>query len=223
MAQLRNKMFTGIITELGIIQSISNTHSGAKLTISCPSTAKDASIGDSIAVNGMCLTVTTNDKDRLEFDISRQSLNVTTAGYWKVGDKVNLEPALRIGDKIGGHLVSGHVEDIGKILSKMPYGNAQKITIQSPRSILNYAIPKGSIAIDGISLTIVDVDKETFSVVIIPHTLKMTTLGFKGVGEMVNLEPDMLAKYVFHFINKITDNTHKDTVFLEVLKKSGYL
>lgn len=216
-------MFTGIIVELGTIQSIQNSQSGARLSISCPNIAKDTSIGDSIAVNGICLTVTTKHKDLLDFDISRQSLNVTTAGLWQVRDKVNLEPALRIGDKIGGHFVSGHVEDIGKIADKIPFGNAQKIIIEAPESILIYAVNKGSIAIDGISLTIVDVDKETFSVVIIPHTFKMTTLGFKDVGHKVNLEPDMLAKYVFHFLHKNTEKINNDSKLLETLQRSGYM
>jgi len=216
-------MFTGIIVELGTVDAIEKTADGARLSIHCPKIIKDASIGDSIAVNGICLTISEKRRDTLYFDISRQSLNITTAHLWKIGDKVNLEPALRIGDKMGGHFVTGHVEDTGKIISKTPYGNAQKIFIEASEGILNYTVEKGSISVDGISLTVVDVNTNSFSVVIIPHTYKMTTLGYKNIGEPVNLEPDMLAKYIYSFVNKFLLKDNKDKSLMITLQKSGYL
>ncbi len=215
-------MFTGIILELGRVENIQARPDGARLCIKCPHTIKESNIGDSISINGVCLTITDIRGEAACFDVSPQTLNVTTTGLLKSGDFVNIEPALRANSRLGGHFVSGHVEDKGRILSRRQIGNAEKIDIEAPPSILKYTIPKGSIAIDGISLTVVDVQRQLLSVIIIPHTLKMTTLGIKRVGDAVNLEPDMLAKYVAHFVSNIRPSDG-DNKLVEVMQRGGYL
>lgn len=216
-------MFTGIITELAKVESIQGSHEGARLCIRCPITIKEAVIGDSIAVNGVCLTVTDIRGEVACFDVSRQTLSTTTTGGLKAGELVNLEPALRAGARLGGHFVSGHVEETGRILSRRPVGNAESIEIEAPESVLRYTVPKGSIAVDGISLTVVDVREASFTLVIIPHTLKMTTLGHKRAGDRINLEPDMLAKYVSHFISNLSPKKGDDKGLLSAMQRSGYL
>lgn len=215
-------MFTGIIVELGKVVSIQSTSEGARLCISCPEIIRDSQVGDSISVNGVCLTITEIKDHTAFFDVSQQTLNLTTTGSLRVGDRVNLEPALRVNSRLGGHLVSGHVEGVGRIVSKKISGNSERIEIEAPQSIIQYAIPKGSIAVDGISLTVVEVSNKSFTVVIIPHTLKMTTLGFKKVGDAVNLEADMIAKYVAHFVTRLNPKD-KDEGLLGALQRSGFV
>ena len=216
-------MFTGIITELGKVESMQVGPQGARLCIRCPATSKGAVIGDSIAVNGVCLTVTDLRGDVACFDLSLQTLKVTTTGDLKAGDMVNLEQALSPSGRLGGHFVSGHVEDTGRIISRRPSGNAEYIEIEAPDTVIRYVIPKGSIAVDGISLTVVDVKGRSFSLVIIPHTLRLTTLGFKRVGDRVNLEPDMLAKYVAHFVSLYSRDKSPDEGLLSAMQRSGYI
>lgn len=216
-------MFTGIIIELADVSSLTIKGQGARLSLKSKEVIKDAKIGDSISVNGVCLTVTDINiqSNELSFDISFETLKNTNLGELKRGDKVNLEPSLTPSSKIGGHFVTGHVEGVGKIIDKREIGNALKIEIQSPKNVLDYLVEKGSIAVDGISLTVVDVKKDSFSVVIIPHTAKMTTIGIKNIGDNVNLEPDILGKYVAKFLNK-ADNK-KDERLLSLLQKSGFI
>lgn len=213
-------MFTGIITELGVVRSVSINDAGMELGISCPSTIKDSLIGDSISINGVCLTLKSIKNDVGYFDVSKETLRVTTTQFLKIGDRVNIEPAMRLDSRLGGHLVSGHVEDIGRLTSRMRYGNSEKITISAGNQIMRYIVVKGSIAVDGISLTVVDARDDSFSVVIIPHTSQMTTLGFKNIGDMVNLEPDMIAKYVAHYLSKYTNT---DNNLINALKRSGFI
>ena len=158
------------------------------------------------------------EKDILSFDVSYETLKSTNLGHLKKGDGVNLEPSLKPASKLGGHFVTGHVDGVGKIRSKTPAGNAVKFEIEAPENVLKYLVEKGSVAIDGISLTVVDVLRDAFSLVIIPHTAKMTTIGFKKLGDTVNLEPDILAKYVARFLQ-----TDKDSSLLSALKKSGFI
>lgn len=216
-------MFTGIITELGIVKSVSTTADGMEVSIHCPITLKESLIGDSISINGVCLTVKEVKGETGYFDVSHETLKVTTTKHLKIGDIVNIEPAMKLNSRVGGHLVSGHVEDTGKILDKVKYGNSERITISAGDSIMQYIIKKGSVAVDGISLTVVDVSNEKFTVVIIPHTSKMTTLGFKRVGDIVNLEPDMIAKYVVHYLSKYSDARPKEENLIKALQKSGYI
>ncbi|MBA4349389.1 MAG: riboflavin synthase [Thermodesulfovibrio sp.] len=211
-------MFTGLIIELGEIVSLEKKSDNVKLYVKADEIIKDVAIGDSIAINGICLTVVTVEKDILSFDVSYETMKSTNLGHLKKGDRVNLEPSLRPTSKLGGHFVTGHVDGVGKIRSKTPAGNAVKFEIESPENVLRYLVEKGSIAIDGISLTVVNVLRDAFSVVIIPHTAKMTTMGFKKAGDTVNLEPDILAKYVAKFLQ-----TDKDSSLLSALKQSGFI
>lgn len=223
-------MFTGIIIELGEVASLKKRADSARLSIKGREIIKDAVVGDSIAVNGVCLTVTELrvPDSELFFDVSFETLGSTNLGYLKRGDRVNLEPSLRPNSKIGGHFVTGHVEGVGRIRSKRPIGNAVTIEIEAPQNVLKYLVERGSVAVDGISLTVVDVLRDAFSVVIIPHTAKMTTIGFKNVGDTVNLEPDILGKYVAKFLNSSWlmahgSQTNQDSELLSALKKSGFI
>lgn len=213
-------MFTGLIIELGEVVSLEKKAESARLSIRGKEIIKDASLGDSIAINGICLTVISTDKNTLSFDVSYETLKSTNLGNLKRGDRINLEPSLKPSSKMGGHFVTGHAEGIGIIRAKTPVGNAIKIEIEAPENILMYLIDKGSIAVDGISLTVVDVLKDAFSIVIIPHTARLTTIGFKRVGDTVNLEPDILGKYVINFLQK---NKNTDASLISALKKSGYI
>ncbi len=211
-------MFTGIIVELGEIASIEKGTGSARLSVSAGDIVRDAAIGDSISVNGICLTVTAADKNILSFDVSYETLKSTNLESLKRGDRVNLEPSLKPNSKMGGHFVTGHIEGTGKIRSKTVSGNAARIEIEAPAGILKYLVEKGSVAVDGISLTVVDVFKDAFSVVIIPHTAKSTTLGVKAAGSTVNLEPDILAKYVAKFVCPDSSSS-----LLSTLKQSGFM
>ncbi len=216
-------MFTGIILELGKVYHIKKLPKGAQLKILSKDIIKDTALGDSVSVNGVCLTVNEIDKTRglMSFDVSFETLKKTTLGYLKKGDYVNLEPALTLNTKLGGHLVSGHVEGIGFIKGIKDIGEYLEIEIEAPEEILRYCIKKGSIAVDGISLTIVDVLSNSFTVVIIPHTAKMTTLGMKKIGDGVNLEPDLIAKYVEKFVRETRKD--RDDVIIDKLKDYGFL
>lgn len=220
-------MFTGLIIEFGEIVSLEKKTESARLSLRANEVLKDAALGDSIAVNGVCLTAVNIEKDILYFDVSFETLKSTNLGNLKRGDRVNLEPSLRPNSKIGGHFVTGHVEDIGKIRSKTPLGNAVRIEIETQDNVLRYLVEKGSVAVDGISLTVVDVLKDAFSVVIIPHTAKLTTIGFKNVGDTVNLEPDILGKYVAKFLagsqQSAVSSQNKDKELLSALKQSGFI
>ncbi|MDA8171280.1 MAG: riboflavin synthase [Nitrospiraceae bacterium] len=193
-------MFTGLIRELGAVAHLRRVASGARLAVAAPLVSKGSALGASVAVNGVCLTVTDARGDVLEFDISSETLRSTDLGGLKPGEKVNLEPALLAQDALGGHLVSGHVDGVGKIRSKTETGEAWKVEIEAPPSVLRYLVPKGSVAVDGISLTVVDVLPEAFTVVIIPHTARNTTIGFKTPPSPVNLEADIIGKYVAKFL-----------------------
>lgn len=221
-------MFTGLILELGEVAAVEKGANSARLSIKCKEVIKDVDIGDSIAVNGVCLTaVELRTLSELFFDVSYETLRSTNLGNLKRGDKVNLEPSLKPNSKLGGHFVTGHVEDVGKIKNKTAVGNAVKIEIEASDSVLKFLIEKGSVAVDGISLTVVDVLKDAFSVVIIPHTAVMTTIGSKNIGDTVNLEPDILGKYVAKFLQSAVSGRQsaekKDSELLSALKKSGFI
>lgn len=213
-------MFTGLILELGEVVSLEKRTDGAKLSVKASDIIKDAAIGDSISVNGVCLTVTEmrSSTSELFFDVSYETLKSTNLGGIKRGDKVNLEPSLRPNSKMGGHFVTGHIDGIGRIIRKTSIGNAIKIDIEAPENIIRYLVEKGSVAVDGVSLTVVNVFRDAFNVVVIPHTAKMTTIGLKDIGETVNIEPDILAKYVERFLQK-----EKDLSIISTLKKSGFI
>jgi riboflavin synthase len=173
-------MFTGIIEEMGSVKALRREAGSARLTLSASVVLSGTSLGDSISVNGVCLTVVDMSKTGFSADVAVETLNVTNLGDLKTGSRVNLERALQLSARIGGHLVSGHVDGVGRIRERREEGNGWRIFIDAPENILRSTIKKGSIAIDGISLTVADLDKTSFSIAMIPHTAKLTTLGFKS-------------------------------------------
>lgn len=213
-------MFTGLIIEMGEITSILKRSGSALLSLKANEIAATANLGDSVSVNGVCLTVIKRKKNELSFDLSEETLRSTNLGSLKKGDRVNLEPSLSPTSKIGGHFVTGHVDTVGKIRTKVPFGDMMKFEIEAPSGVMHFLVEKGSVAVDGISLTVVDILKDSFTLVIIPHTAKLTTLGLKGAGDTVNIEVDILGKYVAKFLNKDAD---KDTKFMKTLMEEGYV
>lgn len=193
-------MFTGIIEEIGTIRSIKRSNQSAVLEIMGDKVLRDVRLGDSIAVNGICLTVTEFSAKHFAADVMPETIRKTSLALLAPGAPVNLERALAAGDRFGGHFVSGHVDGVGRIAAKQAYGNAVLYRIEADEALLRYIIPKGSIAIDGISLTVVEVDDASFGVSIIPHTLLETVLQYKEKGDLVNLECDMIGKYIERFI-----------------------
>jgi len=187
-------MFTGIIENLGEIKKIDKYEDYWKFSISTNFT--DIKLGDSISINGVCLTVTKIDGKKLDFEVVSETLIKSNFKSVKEGDVVNLERSLKLSDRLDGHLVQGHVEDTGKILSKVTNEGETKIKIKIDKDIIKYCIYKGSIAVDGISLTISKIYSNSIEICIIPYTLKHTTLGIKDVGSLVNIETDMISKYV---------------------------
>lgn len=212
-------MFTGLILEMGEISSFKKRSGGAILSLKANEVASTAKKGDSISVNGVCLTVVSKNNNTLSFDLSEETLRCTNLGSLKTGDIVNLEPSLRPDSKIGGHFVTGHVDAAGRIRSKVNIGDMMKVEIEAPANIINFLVEKGSVAVDGISLTIVDILKDGFTVVIIPHTAKLTTMGFKVPGDTVNIEVDILGKYVARFLNR---DGNRDSRFMKTLMEEGY-
>jgi riboflavin synthase len=189
-------MFSGIVEEMGAITVLGKTLAGTKLTILASTVMGDLKIGDSVSVNGTCLTVISRSDRDFSVEVSPETLSVTTLGLLNPGTPVNLERAMRLNERIGGHLVAGHVDGVGVIRSRHQDANAIMLAIEAPPEILRYCVAKGSITVDGISLTINDVNEKGFSVAIIPHTAKVTTLGLKQVNDPVNLESDLIGKYV---------------------------
>ena len=189
-------MFSGIIEEMGAIKAIHKGLSGAKLSILASVTLEDLKVGDSISVTGACLTASHVSDMGFAVDVSTETLNCTTLGTSPVGTPVNLERAVKLNARMGGHLVTGHVDGIGILRSRQQDGNAIQLTIEGPEEIIRYCVPKGSITVDGISLTINAVSDRSIAVAIIPHTAKITTIGLKQIGDPVNLESDLIGKYV---------------------------
>ena len=187
-------MFSGIVEELGEVKQISKRGNIALLEIKADKVLEDTKIGDSISVNGTCLTVVKKESHTLNFEVIPETLKITNLGLLRVSGKVNLERALKMGERISGHFVAGHIDCLGIIHKKTYINNNLCFEIAVPVKFMNYIIPKGSIAVDGISLTIMDKKSSAFSAYIIPHTLKNTTLGFKGPSDKVNIEFDILAK-----------------------------
>ena len=187
-------MFSGIVEELGEAKDISRRGRVSLLRVSASVVMEDAKIGDSIAVNGACLTVVKKEKGALSFEVMQETLKVSNLGGLRIGEKVNLERSLKVGERISGHFVTGHVDCIGIIRKKTFLNSNLTFEIAVPAEFMKYCIPKGSVAIDGISLTIVNKKSNTFTVYIIPHTLKSTTLMFKGPSGKINVEFDILVK-----------------------------
>ncbi|USG66793.1 riboflavin synthase [Brevibacillus ruminantium] len=189
-------MFTGLIEEVGVVETVSSNDRSCKLIIRASKVVEDVRLGDSIAVNGVCLTVTSFSRARFQADVMPETWQVTNLSALQPGNRVNLERAMKLGERLGGHLVSGHVDGVGTILSRKADGNAVRYVIQTEPHLLRYVVPRGSITVDGISLTVVEAGVDRLSVSVIPHTLAQTNLQGKQAGDEVNLETDLLAKYV---------------------------
>ncbi len=189
-------MFTGIVRERGRVAAIDGGAEGVRLRVEAPATAAEVSVGDSVAVGGVCLTVVEIAAPQLSFDAVPETLGRTALGRLRPGAEVNLEPALRAGEPLGGHVMQGHVDGVGRVRSVEPEGDGSRIWIDAPPAVLRYCVEKGSIAVDGTSLTVAALDDAGFAVALIPHTLSETTLGALRPGDEVNLEADVLAKYV---------------------------
>jgi riboflavin synthase len=189
-------VFTGIVEELGEVVSLAWEGDGATVTVRGPLVVSDAKHGDSIAVNGVCLTVISTSGDTFETEVMKETFDRSSLGSIAPGERVNLERAVTAATRLGGHIVQGHVDGVGTIASKNPGGGWEDVRILLPEGMSRYIVEKGSITVDGISLTVVAVDDESFTVSLIPTTLELTTLGRKQPGALVNLEVDVIAKYV---------------------------
>jgi riboflavin synthase len=193
-------MFTGLIETQGIVTRVEKVSGGAQIEVYAPEFGRDMAIGDSIAVDGACLTVARFIRGAFIADVSDETLSKTTLGELRQSSKVNLERALRLSDRLGGHLVSGHVDGVGRLLLRHPAGNSTVYQFQVPGALLPYVVSKGSVAIDGISLTVAQVRGESFAAAVVPHTEEVTTLKDKPIGAPVNVEVDVMAKYVERFV-----------------------
>ncbi len=221
-------MFTGIIEGLGNIAAIHSSGQGNRVTIEAGFALDQSKIGDSISVSGACLTAVKIEGRRFEVDVSPETLNTTIFGQAKVGDRVNLERAMRFSDRIDGHLVSGHIDGTGIVKQREIQSNAVLVTIEVAESLTRFMIAKGSVAVDGISLTINSCDAGSFSISIIPHTAKLTTIGFKNRGDRVNIETDMIGKYVERFLAGVSESgkaqiSKRSTIDQEYLIKTGFI
>lgn len=189
-------MFSGLVEEMGAVQAMDKGLAGAKFSILASVILDDLHVGDSVSVSGTCLTVTHIEDHSFSVDVSAETLNRTIFGKMTMGTPVNLERAMKLNARMGGHLVTGHVDGIGALRAREQDGNAVHLTVEAPEDIMRYCVTKGSITMDGISLTVNAVTNRSFVVAIIPHTAKVTTMGLKQIGDSVNLESDLIGKYV---------------------------
>jgi riboflavin synthase len=189
-------MFTGIVEELGTVASVERLSDAVRLSVRATTVLEDAALGDSISVNGCCLTVAERTDDGFTADVMAETLAKTGLGSLVVGDRVNLERATTAGTRLGGHLVQGHVDAVGRILRREPGDHWDVVTVEVPADLAPYLVDKGSVTVDGVSLTVVEAGQESFTVSLIPETLRRTTLGFRAPGDAVNLEVDVIGKYV---------------------------
>lgn len=216
-------MFTGIIEEVGVIKNIKMGAKSAVITIQANTVMEDIHLGDSIAMNGVCLTVTSFDKNSYSVDVMHETLRRTNLGALKGGSRVNLERAMAADGRFGGHIVAGHVDGTGVITSMKQDDNAVWIDIETDASVLRYIVEKGSITIDGISLTVAQVDSRSFAVSVIPHTGMHTTLLEKKPGDSVNLETDMIGKYVEKLLGyQEQEQKPKSNITMEFLMENGF-
>ena len=217
-------MFTGIIEGLGTVTSVRSAGQGKRLTIAADFDLADTKVGDSISVSGACLTAVAIARRQFDVDVSPETLAKSTLGSMRVGERVNLERALRLSDRIDGHLVSGHTDGTGVIDSREVSGNAIIVTVGVPEALTRYMIIKGSVAVDGVSLTINHLTAGRFSVSIIPHTAALTTIGLKQKGAPVNIETDMIGKYVEKFISiPHSADASRKGVTMEMLAQKGFI
>ena len=199
-------MFTGIVTDIGRIRAVIKTAEGEgegrRFEVETAFNVSDIDMGGSIAHAGACMTVVEKGNDWYAIEVSAESLSKTTLGSWDVDSRINLERAMRLGDELGGHMVSGHVDGVGEVTGRENDGDSVRFTFRTPSDLAKYLAPKGSITIDGVSLTVNEVDGDQFGINVIPHTQEVTTIGALQIGDKVNLEIDMLARYVARLIGK---------------------
>ena len=215
-------MFTGIIEELGTIRSIRRGAASAVLSIGAEAVLSDLRIGDSVAVNGVCLTATGVDGSGFTADVMHETLRRSSLGALGPGSRVNLERAIAADGRFGGHIVSGHIDGTGTIAERRRDDNAVWYTVSAPPALLRYIVEKGSVAIDGISLTVASVEADRFSVSVIPHTAAVTLLGAKGPGDVVNLETDIIGKYVERLLRPADTPAARSGISLEFLAENGF-
>ncbi len=218
-------MFTGIIEELGIVQKISSSGSGAAIIIRAKEVLTDLKIGDSVAVNGPCLSATAIGRENFTAWVMPETMNKTNLLNLSTGSPVNLERAMTLNSRLGGHMVSGHIDTVVTMTGKHQQGGAIVLSFETADShLLRYIVPKGSVALDGVSLTVIDVDASGFSVGVIPHTASQTTLGQKALGSSVNLEVDLIGKYIEKMLaHRLEDGKEKTTLSMDLLQQKGYL
>ncbi len=215
-------MFTGLVEELGKVKNIARGTKSVRLTVSGHKVLEDVKLGDSIAVNGTCLTVVDFSNSCFTADVMPETVDRTALSGLKPGDTVNLERTLRVGDRLGGHIVSGHIDGVGTILAKEQNDNAVIVRIGAGPEVMRYIIQKGSIAIDGTSLTVVAFGTDWFTVSLIPHTASMTTVGLKKTGEPVNLEADIIGKYVEKLLGLSQAAKPVEKITLGFLEQHGF-
>jgi riboflavin synthase len=197
-------MFTGIVEELGTVAAINIDASGGRLSLEAPRVAEGLHVDESVATNGVCLTAVAVNGTKFEVDLAPETLSRTNLGALKPGDRVSLERSVTLQTRLGGHLVQGHVDGTAKVTDVRPEGIQRTIRFEAGPEIMRYIVPKGFVALDGASLTVVDCDARSFSIALIPHSAELTTLGFKNAGDAVNVEVDMIAKYVERFVEQRT-------------------
>lgn len=215
-------MFTGIVEEKGTIKSITKSGDAIKMSIQAPKILEDVHLGDSIAVNGVCLTVTAFDNHMFSVDLMPETVKATSLRDLTTGSKVNLERAMAANGRFGGHFVSGHVDGIGTIMKKTPVANAVYYEIEVNEELLRYMLLKGSVTVDGTSLTIFGISDKSFTISLIPHTLSETILGAKSPGNIVNIECDILGKYIEKFLSKGSIKETGKTITKAFLEENGY-
>lgn len=215
-------MFTGLIEDLGILRDIRTGTGQAVLTVGTALPMAEFTLGESIAINGVCLTVTRFAEGAFSADVSPETLDCTTLGRLSAGSRVNLERALRLSDRLGGHLVTGHVDGLARVVERRQDGNAWRFRFQGDATLLSQLVDKGSVAVDGISLTVNQVKSDSFALAVIPHTFAMTTLQERKVGDEVNIETDLIGKYVARFLQH-GGHGKVQGVTMETLAKHGFL
>jgi riboflavin synthase len=217
-------MFTGLVEELGKVKTVARGVKSVRLTVEASKVLEDVKLGDSIAVNGTCLTVVEYNENCFTADVMPETVDRTALANLKNGTRVNLERTLSIGDRFGGHIVSGHIDGIGIILTKDNNDNAIIVKIEASSEVMRYIVKKGSIAIDGISLTVVDYGENWFTVSLIPHSAAVTTLGFKKPGDVVNLETDIIGKYVEKLLslNSAKQQSKNSAIDINFLHENGF-
>ncbi|MCL1694222.1 riboflavin synthase [Lysinibacillus sp. BPa_S21] len=212
-------MFTGIVEDIGTVKTLQSDRQSMKITVISKRMVEDVKLGDSIAVNGVCLTVIHFTEQELTMDVMPETVSATNLQQLAIGDPVNLERAMSANGRFGGHFVSGHVDGVGKVVRKRPLANAVYIDIELSKELTSFCIPKGSITIDGTSLTLFHVENNSVTVSLIPHTYKETILGKKKIGELVNVETDLVGKYILH---QLKSGQEPPTITRDFLAQNGF-